>query len=118
MPASDNEVCSSPEAMPQLLLTYEDAGHLLGGLSARQVRRMVAQGTLSAVTVADRARRIHIDEVTEYAARLRDGAHGLAPGSRDSGSREPRVSPPSVATWAAEERRRSNHNDRHDERIS
>ena len=68
------EVCSPSEAMAQLLLTYEDAGRVLG-LSARQIRRLVAEGEIFAVTVADRTRRIHADDVTEYAARLRDMAH-------------------------------------------
>lgn len=75
---ADAEMWSPPEAMPQLLLTYLDAGRVLGGLSERQVRRLVALGDLPAVTVADRARRIHVDDVTEYAARLRDEAHSPA----------------------------------------
>lgn len=61
---------SPPEEMPQLLFTYDETAAVLR-LSERQVRHLVSQGELPVVAVG-RSRRIHVDDVTAFAAGLRE----------------------------------------------
>lgn len=48
------------------LLTYDEAARLLGGVSARSVRRLVAAGKLRAYRITERTPRIDAASVRAY----------------------------------------------------
>lgn len=62
-----------PDAAPvPIAYTFVEAGQLLR-VTERQIRRLVQAGELQAISVGGQ-RRIHRDDLTDYATRLRMGA--------------------------------------------
>ena len=70
--ADADRVSSSSPAMARVLLTLAEAGDALGGVSESTVKRLASSGALPTVRLG-RARRVHRDDLEQFAAGLRNG---------------------------------------------
>lgn len=55
---------------PRVLISLEEGGDRLGGISARTVRRLIADGSLTGYRVSRAALRVDMAEVDALAARV------------------------------------------------